>query len=132
MRWGRRGRPKSSISARVRAARSFPWGRRSGVIEYTERNWLVWTLPVLLIPLLVWVCTPFNRPLTWRRVVWTYVLPVVPVIAMWDGLVSNPRTYSVTELRVLVERIESQKFRWRIGRIASIGPSRVTYLIGTT
>jgi hypothetical protein len=102
-----------------------------GVFEYTERNWLIWTLPVLLIPLFVWVCTPFIRPFSWRRLLWTYLLPVVPVVAMWDGLVSNLRTYSVTELGKLVEQIGSQRFHWRIGRIRSIGPSRVTYLIGT-
>jgi hypothetical protein len=78
------------------------------------------------------VCTPFIRPFTWRRMVWTYILPVVPVVAMWDGLVSNLRTYSVRELGKLVEQIDSQRFRWRIGRVGSIGLSRVTYLIGTS
>jgi hypothetical protein len=102
-----------------------------GVFEYTERNWLIWTLPVLFIPLFVWVCTPFIRPFNWRRLLWTYLLPVVPIVAMWDGMVSNLRTYSVNELRELVEGTDSQRFRWRIGRVGSIGLSRVTYLIGT-
>jgi hypothetical protein len=102
-----------------------------GVFEYTERNWLIWSLPVLLIPLFVWACTPFIRPFSWRRLLWTYLLPVVPIVAMWDGLVSNLRTYSVAELRELVEQIGGRRFRWRIGRVRSIGASRVTYLIGT-
>jgi hypothetical protein len=101
-----------------------------GIFEYTERNWLIWALPTLLIPLFVWLCTPFIRPVRWRRLVWTYLIPVVPIIAMWDGFVSNLRTYSVAELRDLVRQTGGQRYEWKIGRARSIGLSRVTYAIG--
>jgi hypothetical protein len=101
-----------------------------GIFEYTERNWLIWTLPTLLIPLFVWLCTPFIRPVRWRRLVWTYLIPVVPIIAMWDGFVSNLRTYSVAELRDLVRQSGGHGYEWKIGRTRSIGLSRVTYAIG--
>ena len=102
-----------------------------GIFEYTERNWLIWTLPTLLIPLFVWLCTPFIRPFRWRRLVWTYLIPVVPIIATWDGFVSNLRTYSVEELQHMVRHLDDPGYRWQIDRILSIGPSRVTYLIGS-
>ena len=102
-----------------------------GIFEYTERNVLIWTLPTLLIPVFVWLCTPFMRPFRWRRLVWTYLIPVVPMIAMWDGLVSNLRTYSVGELHDLVEQVADDRYEWKIGRARSIGLSRVTYAIGT-
>lgn len=101
-----------------------------GIFEYTERNWWLWTVPVLMIPLLVWVSTPFIRPLSWRRLVWTYLLPVVPAVAMWDGFVSCLRTYSVEELRGLVEGVGDATYRWEIGRVPSRGFSRVTYAVG--
>ena len=101
-----------------------------GIFEYTERNWLIWTLPTLLIPLFVWLGTPFFRPFRWRRLVWTYLIPVVPIVAMWDGFVSNLRTYSVEELQHMVRRIDDPGYRWQIGKIRSIGLSRVTYAIG--
>jgi hypothetical protein len=63
--------------------------------------------------------------------VWTYLIPVVPMIAMWDGLVSNLRTYSVGELNDLVEQVADDRYEWKIGRARSIGLSRVTYAIGT-
>jgi len=102
-----------------------------GIFEYTERNWLVWTLPTLSIPLLVWLCTPFIRPFRWRRILWTYLVPIVPLIAMWDGFVSNLRTYSVGELRDLVEQVDQPCYVWKIGRVRSFGMSRITYAIGT-
>jgi len=101
-----------------------------GIFEYTERNWLIWTLPTLLIPLFVWLCTPFFRPFRWRRLLWTYLIPVVPIVAMWDGFVSNLRTYSVEELRDLVRQTGGQGYEWKIGRVRSLGLSRVTYAIG--
>ncbi len=105
-------------------------GEGIAVFEFTERNPWLWTIPVLLIPLMVAICTPFIRPLSWRRLLWTYVVPVVPVVAMWDGLVSNLRTYSPVELRGIADTIQGSGYRWRAGRIPSIGLSRVTYLVG--
>ena len=102
-----------------------------GIFEYTERNWLIWGLPTLLIPLFVWLCTPFIRPFRWRRLVWTYLVPIVPIVALWDGFVSNLRTYSVGELSDLVEEIVDPRYEWKIGRARSIGCSRVTYAIGS-
>jgi hypothetical protein len=105
--------------------------RGIGVFEYTERNFWIWAVPVMSIPLLVWFCTPFIRPFRWRRLFWTYLLPVVPVVAFWDGLVSCLRTYSIEELRVLVEGVGDSTYRWDFGRVPSVGFSRVTYAIGS-
>ena len=101
-----------------------------GLFEYTERNWLIWTVPVVLIPLFVWVCTPFIRPFSFRRLLWTYLLPVVPIVAMWDGLVSCLRTYSLEELRDLVDGLEDSTYWWDIGMVRSVGFSRVTFAVG--
>jgi len=88
-----------------------------GIFEYTERNWPIWTLPILLIPAFIWLCTPFIRPFRWR--------------AMWDGFVSNLRTYSVDEIRDLIRQLDDQGYEWKVGRAPSIGMSRVTYAIGS-
>ena len=105
-------------------------GEGIGVFEFTERTWWRWTLPVLLIPTFVWLCTPFIRPFTWRRLFWTYVLPAVPLLAFRDGAVSNLRTYSPRELGALVAPLDDGTYNWQIGRLPSIGLSRVTYLVG--
>lgn len=101
-----------------------------GVFEFTERNLLLWTLPVLLIPLFVLVCTPFIRPFSWRRLLWTYLVPMVPLVALWDGMVSNLRSYSIEELEALTVGLDEPWYCWQAGRIPSVGLSRVTYLVG--
>lgn len=105
-------------------------GEGIAIFEFTERNLWLWTMPVLLIPLLVGVCTPWIRPFSWTRMLWTCLVPVVPLVSMWDGLVSNLRTYSPTELGELVATIDAPRYSWRIGRVPSLGLSRVTYLVG--
>ena len=50
---------------------------------------------------------------------------------MWDGFVSNLRTYSVEELQHMVRHLHDPGYRWQVDKIRSIGLSRVTYLIGS-
>lgn len=101
-----------------------------GIFEYTERNLLIWALPILLTPAFLWIVTPFLRPFTWRRLLWTYLVPVVPVIALWDELVSCLRTYSTRELRHLTADIGGQGYRWESGRVRLFGTWHLTYLLG--
>jgi hypothetical protein len=86
---------------------------------------------MLLVPLMVLLVTPFIRPFRWSRLVWTYLIPVVPLVSLFDGLVSCLRTYSVQELRDLTEGLGANNYQWDIGELKStVGPIPITYLIG--
>jgi hypothetical protein len=117
-------------AARSILANAIASGEGIGVFEYTERNWIIWAVPTLLIPAFIWLATPFMRPFRWRRLLWTYLLPVVPLVALWDGFVSCLRTYSIAELGKLVDSVDRWRYEWKIGRVRSVGCSRVTYAIG--
>ena len=100
------------------------------VLEGTYRSALAMLL-MLLVPLMVLLLTPFIRPFRWSRLFWTYLIPVVPLVSLFDGLVSCLRTYSVAELRELVEGLEAEHYEWEIGELKSkANPIPVTYLIG--
>lgn len=120
-------RPEAARAILADAAR-----KRQGiaVCEYTERNCLIWALPIAFTPLAVWAATPCLGPMTWRRILWTYLLPVVPLVAAWDGFVSCLRSYSIPELRHFTEELSGLGYRWEIGRVRAFGACRVTYLIG--
>ena len=97
------------------------------IFELSERS--VRTLPVLLTPLMVWLSTPFMRPFTWPRLFWTYVLPMVPLTCLWDGIVSQLRAYTVPELEAMSQG--SAPMRWDIGQVPiAKGRGRLTYLLG--
>ncbi len=100
------------------------------VFEGTYNSALAMFL-MLLVPLMVLLLTPFIRPFRWSRLFWTYLIPVVPLVSLFDGLVSCLRTYSVAELRELVEGLEAEDYQWEIGELKSeANPVPVTYLIG--
>ena len=99
-----------------------------GIFEIPERS-LATIIPLLFTPLFVAVATPFIRPFHWRRLLWTYALPLVPLTCWWDGLVSQFRAYTVSELNRLTRGLDS--YDWQADRIP-LGTTHghVTCLVG--
>jgi hypothetical protein len=50
-------------------------------------------LRVLFSPVWAWAVTPLLRPVSAPRLVFTYLVPLVPLIALWDGVVSVLRCF---------------------------------------
>lgn len=84
-----------------------------------------------LIPLLVLLLTPRVRPLSRAQILFTYLVPILPLLIFWDGLVSQLRTWSVRELESFTRDLQSPGYRWEAGlvKIPRI-PSGVPYLVG--
>ncbi len=101
-----------------------------GVFEAPARHTLT-LLSLLLIPIAAWLFVPFRRPFRWSRLVWTYLIPVIPFVLFFDGLISCLRAYSLEELREMASGLESSGYRWEIGeKIGGLLPVRITYLVG--
>lgn len=76
--------------------------------------------------------TPFIKPFRWSRLFFTYLLPVIPLCTLWDGIVSCLRVYDPDELRGLIEDLPTSDYRWECGRLRVPKlPTQLTYLIGT-
>lgn len=102
-------------------------GRSIGVFEYTDRNLLRWIFPTLFTTLTLLLLTPFIRPLSFRRFLFTYLIPVVPLLVTWDCLVSGLRTYLPEELLAMTREIGADNYQWRAGKTKK---GAVTYLVG--
>lgn len=105
-------------------------GRAIGVFEVTARS--VTSLALTLgAPLNVLLTTPFIRPFRWGRLVFTYLIPILPLCCLWDGIVSCLRSYSADELRALVQNLAMDGYEWDVGEIRFPGtPVMVAYLTG--
>lgn len=100
------------------------------VVEGQERS-LPSMLAMLFSPISVLLTTPFIRPFKIGRIIFTYLIPIVPLFVLWDGIVSSLRTYSVKEMEALVSNLQGKEtFDWEIKRLKS-GPVVVLYLLGT-
>ena len=101
-----------------------------GVFEATQRNPLA-LLSMLLVPLVVLLVTPFIRPFRWSRLLWTYLVPVVPFLILFDGVVSCLRVYEAAELKELTTGLQDHEYEWSMGTTrGKLSPVTVTYLIG--
>ena len=59
----------------------------------------------------------------------TYLLPLVPLTCLWDGVVSQLRAYTMDELRQMTAG--TGRVRWQIGQIPiARGQGRLTYIVG--
>ena len=88
----------------------------------------LWWVSLPLIFLMSFFITPFARPLTWKQLVFTYLLPIIPICFAWDGAVSNARTYTLEDLDILLQGLETDHFTWEKGRIT--GRAKKLYLLG--
>ncbi len=88
-------------------------------------------LLMALVPAMVLVTTAFIRPFCWSRLLWTYLVPLTPLITFLDGVVSCLRTYKPAELRELAAGTGVADYAWEIGSLKNPrAPIPVTYLIG--
>jgi hypothetical protein len=114
--------------ARAVVALAVAQGEGIAVFECAKRS--VLTLLLLLgTPIRVLIVTPFIRPFRWSRLLWTCLVPVLPIVLLFDSLVSCLRIYSVDELRELTAGLDS--YRWDAGTVRGKPiPVPITYLIG--
>jgi hypothetical protein len=92
---------------------------------------LLMIISLLLTPLFVALATPFIRPFRWKRLLWTYLIPLVPFMCCWDGVISQLRAYTIAELSELTHGLED--YKWSAGNTPLHGqPGHLTYLLGAT
>jgi hypothetical protein len=100
------------------------------LLEFVQRSPLS-AAQISLGMLTMLLVTPFIRPHRLSRFVFTYLLPVVPLCTLWDGLVSCLRAYEPDELKALVDSLPDNDYIWEIGRLpVPKTPAAITYLIG--
>jgi hypothetical protein len=98
------------------------------IFELLQRNWLN-LLQTLFVPVSVLFLTPLLRPLTWSRLLMTYVIPVAPLMLFWDGTISVLRCYRPDELLAMASGLEGPPYHWESGCYWQRG-APVTYLVG--
>ncbi|MCB9234435.1 MAG: hypothetical protein H6581_22465 [Bacteroidia bacterium] len=90
-------------------------------------KWIWWTaIPVNYI--MTYFITLLVRPMTWQQLVFTYLIPLLPAFIAWDGAVSNARTYTLDDMKILLQGLETDDYKWEMGVIK--GKGKKLYLLG--
>jgi hypothetical protein len=84
----------------------------------------------IIHPIAFLLCSPFFKPLSFIRLLFTYIIPLIPLYTIWDGLVSILRMYEPAELREMAEKLNAKDYVWKHGKTKNRFGIKATYLIG--
>lgn len=101
-----------------------------GIFEAQQRD-MKDLVRMIFSPLTVLLMTPFIKPFKLERIFFTYLIPVLPLSTLWDGIISVLRTYTIRELKQMISELRnSTHFNWDVG-IAKGKQNAILYLLGT-
>ncbi len=83
----------------------------------------------IFIPLAVLLMTPRIRPFRWTRLLFTYLIPILPIVIGWDGLVSHLRAWKQEELADLASELAAPGWTWT-ANVLKEGQLEITTLFG--
>lgn len=89
------------------------------VVEIPHRS-LPGALSLGAFSVLTLALTPLIRPFSLDRLLWTYIVPVMPVMVGFDGIMSCIRAYDTDELAALTDGLNAD-YTWHITRRRGAG-----------
>ena len=75
------------------------------------------------------ILTPFCKPLTFGQLIFTYLIPIIPVCYAWDGQASLARIYSERDIKSLLIGLEKASYNWMIKPGISKNGKKLGYCI---
>ena len=105
-------------------------GQSIGIFEITRRapSTIALMFPWALMSL---VFTPLISPFRWSRLLCSYLVPIIPLVLLFDGVVSCLRTYRPEELREIIKKLSGIEYHWEVGEHSkAFGQPPITYLMG--
>jgi hypothetical protein len=99
-----------------------------GIFEMPRRSPKTIFMVCCILPM-SWLVAPTIRPFRWSRLFFIYIVPVIPFVLVYDGIVSCLRAYSHEELERMARAAAHPEYEWKIGEERS-GFLPVTYMLG--
>jgi len=100
------------------------------VFDGGDKNILTILGIIIIHPIIFFLFTPLFRPFKWSRIIFTYLLPLIPLCTIWDGVVSILRLYRPAALLAIANSIDHNLFTWKAGNLKNKMGMKVTYLMG--
>ncbi len=90
----------------------------------------LWWIAIPFGFIMTFLFTPLVRPFTWQQFTFTYLIPILPLMIAWDGAVSNARTYTINDMKILLEGLEDDtNYKWEMDSLKGKGGNKL-YLLG--
>ncbi|MBX3039953.1 MAG: hypothetical protein KF789_04505 [Bdellovibrionaceae bacterium] len=85
---------------------------------------------LILAPLVAIVCAPFVKPFRLLRLVFTFLIPLLPLMIAWDGIVALFKIRSPERLKELMTSDGTDGWTWKVGKSPNNRGGFVIFLQG--
>lgn len=82
----------------------------------------------VFVPLTVILSAPFVKPFRLDRLLFTYIIPILPLIILFDGCAALMKLYNPADLKELTSPIKN--YRWEYGKNDNRRGGKIIYLKG--
>lgn len=101
-----------------------------GIFDGGDKNIFFILSITLLHPIAFFLSTPFLKPFKWSRLLFTYVVPIIPLFTIWDGIASVTRLYTPQQLLGIANSVNNTSYCWQVGKQKNKYGMHITYLLG--
>ncbi|MEM6803652.1 MAG: hypothetical protein AAF696_19765 [Bacteroidota bacterium] len=91
--------------------------------------WQVFGMTVI-VPLTVLLTAPFVKPFRIERLIFTYLIPILPLVTFLDGFIALFKLYAPQDLDELTASITRENYNWRSGKLDNGRGGKIIYLLG--
>ena len=91
--------------------------------------WQVFGMTVI-VPLTVILTAPFVKPFRLERLVFTYLIPLLPSVTFLDGFIALFKLYAPKDLDELTASLNEENYYWRSGKMDNGRGGKIIFLIG--
>jgi hypothetical protein len=105
---------------------------RNAVVVVEGNNDSLWQVVgmTVFVPLAVILSAPLVKPFRVTRLIFTYLIPVLPIVTMLDGFLALFKLYNPNDLNELVSEIPEKNYTWKSAKADNGRGGKIMYLIG--
>ena len=91
--------------------------------------WLLLPISLVILVVMSLFMTPFVKPLTWKQLLFTYLIPIIPICYAWDGQASLVRMYTFKDIDYLLQDFKSDQYSWEMATAKKANGKNLGYYI---
>lgn len=106
--------------------------RKQPIVIVEGNNDSLWQVfgMLVIVPLTVLLTAPFVKPFRIERLLFTYFIPILPIVTFIDGFLALFKLYTPSDLDELTASINQKGYVWRSGKMNNGRGGKIIYLIG--
>ena len=91
--------------------------------------WLLLPLSLTMLFVMALFMIPFVKPLSWKQLLFTYLIPIIPLCYAWDGQASIMRIYTFKDVEYLLKDFKNETYDWEITTAKKTNGKKAGYYI---